>query len=126
MSLDHYEAHLAAEAKYAGDRLALYRQRLHAGTGDPRRLAELERVASGAAERLARHRAAVDGSPHEGGLRTSLVVALHDVGQRLDAPGLPRSQRMALLQRQAELGDLRDELALRDRRRATARPPRRS
>jgi hypothetical protein len=78
MSLDHHEAHVAAEARNV---------------------------------------------PEDAGLRTSISVALDDVGQRLDAPDLQRNQRMALLQRQAELGDLRDELALRDRRRAAERPP---
>jgi hypothetical protein len=126
MSLDHTEAHLAAEARYATDRLALYQQRIYAGTGEQRRLAELERVASGATERLARHRATADDSGKDAGLRANLSVALDDVGERLSAPGLGQDERMALLQRQAELGDLRDELALRDRRRAATRPPRRS
>ncbi|MBI5106949.1 MAG: hypothetical protein HZB46_18540 [Solirubrobacterales bacterium] len=126
MSLDHTEAHLAAEARYAGNRVALYRQRMYAGGGDLRRLAELERVASGAAERLARHCAMTDGSAEDAGPRTNLAAALADVGERLSAPGLGRDERMALLQRQAELGDLRDAIALRDRRRAIARPPGRS
>ena len=122
MSLDHTEAHLAAETRYAADRVALYRQRLYAGTGERQRLAELERAASGAAERLARHRATADDSAQDAGLRAKLSVALDDVGKRLSAPGLGRDERMALLQRQAEFGDLRDEIALRDRRRAVARP----
>jgi hypothetical protein len=45
---------LRAEARYAADRLSLYRQRMYAGRGDPRRLAELVRVADGAAGRLRR------------------------------------------------------------------------
>ena len=122
MSLEHTEAHLAAEARYASDRVALYRQRLYAGSGEVRRLDELERIASGAAERLARHRATVDGSSRDGTLRANLAGALAEVGERLSAHGLGSDERMALLQRQAELGDLRDEIALRDRRRASARP----
>jgi hypothetical protein len=52
-------AELTAEAHHAADRLALYHQRLYAGKGDVRRLAELERIAAGAAERLnARRQAA--------------------------------------------------------------------
>jgi hypothetical protein len=45
-------AELVAEARHATERVALYRQRLYAGRGDLRRLAELERVAEGAASRL--------------------------------------------------------------------------
>lgn len=41
-------------ARYAKDRVTLYRRKLFAGRGEPRRLAELERVAAGAAERLRR------------------------------------------------------------------------
>jgi hypothetical protein len=47
----------------------------------------------------------------------SLTEALGEVTTRLDAPGLVGGERMRLLQRQAELGDLRDELAQRERRR---------
>jgi hypothetical protein len=47
----------------------------------------------------------------------SLTEALGKVTTRLDAPGLVGGERMRLLQRQAELGDLRDELAQRERRR---------
>jgi hypothetical protein len=88
MSLDHMEAQLAAEARYASD-----------------------------------HRQA-DDSTEGAGLRANLSGALHDVSERLSAPSIGRDERMALLQRQAELGDLRDEIELRDRRRATTRPPR--
>ena len=126
MSPDHTEAHLVAEARYATDRLALYQQRIYAGTGEQRRLAELERVASGATARLARHRATADGTHKDAALRADLSVALDDVGERLSAPDLGQEQRMALLQRQAELGDLRDEITLRQRRRAATPPPRRS
>jgi hypothetical protein len=45
---------LRAEAAHARDRLALYRRRMYLGRGEPLRLAELERIADGAAERLAR------------------------------------------------------------------------
>ena len=43
---------LRAQAAYAAERLALYRRRVYAGRGDPRILAERERAARGAAERL--------------------------------------------------------------------------
>lgn len=45
---------LRAEATYASERLALYRRRMLLGRGDARRLAELERVAQGARDRLRR------------------------------------------------------------------------
>jgi hypothetical protein len=40
-------------AKHARNRLALYRQRVYVGRGDLLRLAELTRIADGAAKRLA-------------------------------------------------------------------------
>jgi hypothetical protein len=40
-------------AKHASDRLALYRRRVYVGRGDLPRLAELTRIAEGAAKRLA-------------------------------------------------------------------------
>jgi hypothetical protein len=49
---------LRAEAEYAGQRLALYRRKVLLGRGDPRRLAELERISTGAAARLKRAQAA--------------------------------------------------------------------
>jgi hypothetical protein len=60
MPREQKSAELVAEARYAADRVALYRQRLYRGDGDPRRLAELERIAAGARERLERHRAAAE------------------------------------------------------------------
>ena len=57
---DQRLAELIAEARYAADRVALYRQRVYRGAGDSRRLAELERIAAGAQERLERHRAAAE------------------------------------------------------------------
>lgn len=45
---------LRAEARYASERLALYRRKVLLGHGDPRRLAELERIAEGALKRLRR------------------------------------------------------------------------
>jgi hypothetical protein len=48
---------LRAASRQAGLRLALYRRRTYLGRGDPKRLAELERMAQGAAERLRRARA---------------------------------------------------------------------
>jgi maleate cis-trans isomerase len=47
---------LRALADRARDRLALYRRRVYLGRGRPERLHELEREASGAADRLARAR----------------------------------------------------------------------
>ncbi len=44
---------LSAEVRHTADRVALYQQKLYAGRGDARRLAELQREAAGAAERLA-------------------------------------------------------------------------
>jgi hypothetical protein len=49
-------AELKAEASYAAERLALYRRRMLMGKGEPRVLAERERAAAGAAQRLARAR----------------------------------------------------------------------
>jgi hypothetical protein len=49
-------AELRAEAHHAADRVALQRQKLYAGRGDARRLAELERIAAGAVERLRRRK----------------------------------------------------------------------
>jgi hypothetical protein len=40
-------------AKHANERLALYRRRVYMGRGDLPRLAELTRIADGAAKRLA-------------------------------------------------------------------------
>jgi hypothetical protein len=40
-------------AKHASDRLALYRRRVYVGRGELPRLAELTRIADGAAKRLA-------------------------------------------------------------------------
>jgi hypothetical protein len=45
---------LRAEAEHAAQRLALYRRKMLLGQGDPRRFAELERIATGAAARLER------------------------------------------------------------------------
>ena len=45
---------LRALARHARDRVALYRRRVLLGRGEPRRLAELERVSDGAAGRVAR------------------------------------------------------------------------
>jgi hypothetical protein len=45
-------AELTGNARYAADRVALYRRKLFIGQGQPRRLAELERIADGAAARL--------------------------------------------------------------------------
>jgi hypothetical protein len=55
------------------------------------------------------------------GVDAGLVTALREVGEELAVPGLDGRRRMRLLQRQAELGDLRDERALRARRRLGAR-----
>ena len=45
---------LQAVAKHAADRLALYRRRVYVGRGNLPRLAELTRIADGAATRLAK------------------------------------------------------------------------
>jgi hypothetical protein len=57
---------LRALADHAEQRLALYRRKMYLGRGEPRRFAELERVAHGAQGRLARAIAASDpASPRE-------------------------------------------------------------
>ena len=48
---------LRAEAEYAAQRLALYRRKVLLGRGDTRRLDELERISTGAADRLKRAQA---------------------------------------------------------------------
>jgi hypothetical protein len=48
-------AELTGEARYTAERVALYRRKLFTGQGEPRRLAELERRAAGAAARLRGH-----------------------------------------------------------------------
>jgi hypothetical protein len=57
-------AELTAEAAHTASRVALYQQKLYSGRGEARRLAELQREAAGAAERLAlaRSRAAASSS----------------------------------------------------------------
>jgi hypothetical protein len=47
-------AELRALSEHAAQRLALYRRKMYIGRGEPRRLAELERIAAGAAARLKR------------------------------------------------------------------------
>jgi hypothetical protein len=118
MSPEQSLAELVAEARHATDRVALYRQRLYRGVGEPRRLAELERIASGARKRLDRRRAKEDAQLASGQRPDKVADVLRDVTDRLDAPDLSRTERMKLLQRQAALGDLRDELDLRARRHA--------
>jgi hypothetical protein len=49
-----------------------------------------------------------------------LVKELAGVAEKLDSPRLTGEKRMALLRRQAQLGDLRDALAERERRAAAA------
>jgi hypothetical protein len=65
--------------------------------------------------------ARTDGTDLAAGASEGLAEALRDVARRLDGRALTHGERMRLLQRQAELGDLRDELALRARRRQGAR-----
>ena len=48
--------------------------------------------------------------------RTAVLKELAGVGDKLAARGLTPPQRLALLRRQAELGDLRDALAENARR----------
>ncbi len=50
-------AELQALSDHADQRVSLYRRRMYLGRGDPRRLAELERIAKGAADRLRRAQA---------------------------------------------------------------------
>jgi hypothetical protein len=50
--------------------------------------------------------------------RTAVLKELAGVGDKLAAPRLTKVQRLALLRRQAELGDLRDALADRARRKS--------
>jgi hypothetical protein len=52
--------------------------------------------------------------------RIQILRQLETVAQRLESPKLTGPQRMALLRRQAELGDQRDVLAERARRAAAA------
>jgi len=49
-------AELLALSDHAAERVILYRRRVYLGRGDPRHLAELERVAKGANDRLRRAR----------------------------------------------------------------------
>lgn len=49
-------AELRELSEHATRRLALYRRRTYVGQGDPKRLAELERIAQGASERFRRAR----------------------------------------------------------------------
>ena len=118
MAPNQKAAELAAEARYAADRVSLYQQRVFAGRADGRRLAELQRVAAGAATRAARHG---DVAPAKADM--TLAEALTDVSVKLDDHGLDSRSRKLLLQRQAELGDLRDELAVRARRQAIEQHP---
>jgi hypothetical protein len=50
--------------------------------------------------------------------RPTLLKALNDVSEQLASPNLTAKERLPLLRRQAELVDLREELALRARRQA--------
>jgi hypothetical protein len=50
--------------------------------------------------------------------QTRLLKELGVVADKLSGSTLTREQRMVLLQRQAELGDLRDAIAMRARRAA--------
>ena len=47
---------LRALSDHAAERVILYRRRVYLGSGDPKQLAELERVAKGANDRLHRAR----------------------------------------------------------------------
>ena len=52
--------------------------------------------------------------------RNAVIKELAGVGDKLAAKKLTQQQRLALLRRQAELGDLRDALAERARRAAAS------
>jgi hypothetical protein len=54
VSVEPSVAELRALAEHAMKRLALHRRRVYVGRGDPQELAELERIAQGAADRLRR------------------------------------------------------------------------
>jgi hypothetical protein len=54
MSAQDAIADLRAESEHAALRLSLYRRRMYLGRTDGRRLAEYERIAQGAADRLRR------------------------------------------------------------------------
>ena len=54
------------------------------------------------------------------GTRSQIVQQMEKVSEQLESPRLSGAQRMALLRRQAELGDLRDAFAERARRAAIA------
>ncbi|HWI72165.1 MAG TPA: hypothetical protein VNT55_09430 [Baekduia sp.] len=60
---------------------------------------------------------------HSAATRTQILHQMETVAQRLESPKLNGPQRMALLRRQAELGDLRDALAERARRAASTSTP---
>ena len=49
-------AELRALSDHAAERVILYRRRVYLGRGDPQHLAELERIAQGAVDRLRRAR----------------------------------------------------------------------
>jgi hypothetical protein len=50
--------------------------------------------------------------------RAAVLKELAAASDKLAAPALPKDKRLALLRRQAELGDLRDALADRERRKS--------
>jgi hypothetical protein len=50
-------------AEHAARRVSVYRRRVYLGRGEPRELAELERIADGAVARLHRARAGKAASP---------------------------------------------------------------
>jgi hypothetical protein len=52
--------------------------------------------------------------------RTVVLKELAGVGDKLAARALTNPERLALLRRQAELGDLRDALAEREHRRSAS------
>lgn len=58
MSKEPTLGELAAEARHAADRFTLQRQKVYAGRGDSRRLAELQRASDGATARLRAREAA--------------------------------------------------------------------
>jgi hypothetical protein len=64
MAPDDELEHIAAEARYHRDRLALYRARMHSAVGETSltRLRELERIATAARKRLRHARRARSGT----------------------------------------------------------------
>jgi hypothetical protein len=82
---------LRAVAEHAALRVALYRRRTNLGRGEPRRLAELERIAKDAADRLRRARTADSAPPRR--RESDLKSRLGAMGRAARAGGMPARAR---------------------------------